>query len=280
MSAYPELDDTWRSWIAENVDRGCARSDMVESMAAAGWARTLAPSIIDQVLREREILATSVPVPEPELADHPSVLRAADRDVRVLLTLESPRLVVFGGLLDDLECDELIEQSRARIEASTVIDAISGENVADLGRISRGMFFKFGETPLVARIESRLAEICRWPMGHSETIQVLHYLPGGKYDPHYDYFAPGHEGTQKVIARAGQRVGTVVMYLNTHEAGGGTRFPASGLEVAAQKGNAVFFSYERPHPSTKTLHAGSPVIRGEKWIATLWFRERALGSAM
>jgi prolyl 4-hydroxylase len=46
------------------------------------------------------------------------------------------------------------------------------------------------------------------------------------------------------------------------------------LEVAPKRGNAVFFSYERPHPSTKTLHGGAPVIEGEKWIATKWLRER------
>jgi prolyl 4-hydroxylase len=37
----------------------------------------------------------------------------------------------------------------------------------------------------------------------------------------------------------------------------------------------VFFSYDRPHPSTRTLHAGLPVVKGEKWVATFWFREKA-----
>jgi prolyl 4-hydroxylase len=46
------------------------------------------------------------------------------------------------------------------------------------------------------------------------------------------------------------------------------------MEVAPKKGNAVFFSYERPHPSTKTLHGGAPVLAGETWIATKWLRER------
>jgi prolyl 4-hydroxylase len=39
-------------------------------------------------------------------------------------------------------------------------------------------------------------------------------------------------------------------------------------------GNAVFFSYNKPHASTKTLHGGQPIIQGEKWIATKWVRER------
>jgi prolyl 4-hydroxylase len=69
-------------------------------------------------------------------------------------------------------------------------------------------------------------------------------------------------------------VGTVVMYLNTPEQGGGTTFPELGLEVAPIKGNALFFSYDRPHPSTRTLHGGAPVLAGEKWVATKWMRER------
>ncbi len=55
--------------------------------------------------------------------------------------------------------------------------------------------------------------------------------------------------------------------------GGATIFPDVGLEVAPVKGHALFFSYDRPHESTGTLHGGSPVTEGEKWVATKWLRE-------
>ena len=74
--------------------------------------------------------------------------------------------------------------------------------------------------------------------------------------------------------QSGQRVGTIVMYLGEPEKGGATVFPDVHMEVAPKRGNAVFFSYERPHPSTKTLHGGAPVLAGMKWIATKWLRER------
>ena len=76
------------------------------------------------------------------------------------------------------------------------------------------------------------------------------------------------------LRRGGQRVATLVIYLNEPAKGGGTTFPDVFMEVAPRRGNAVFFSYERPHPSTRTLHGGAPVIEGEKWIATKWLRER------
>jgi prolyl 4-hydroxylase len=76
-----------------------------------------------------------------------------------------------------------------------------------------------------------------------------------------------------VLQRGGQRVATLVMYLNTPNQGGGTTFPDVSLEVAPIKGNAVFFSYDRPHAVTRTLHGGAPVVEGEKWVATKWLRE-------
>jgi prolyl 4-hydroxylase len=45
------------------------------------------------------------------------------------------------------------------------------------------------------------------------------------------------------------------------------------LEVQPIKGNAVFFSYDRPHPDTQSLHGGAPVREGEKWVATKWLRQ-------
>jgi prolyl 4-hydroxylase len=102
---------------------------------------------------------------------------------------------------------------------------------------------------------------------------VLHYRPGAEYKPHYDYFDPAQPGTSTILKRGGQRVATLVMYLNSPRRGGATTFPDVGLEVAPVKGNAVFFSYDRAHPVTRTLHGGAPVLEGEKWVATKWLRQ-------
>jgi prolyl 4-hydroxylase len=113
-----------------------------------------------------------------------------------------------------------------------------------------------------------------WPVENGEGLQILRYGPGAQYKPHYDYFDPGEPGTPSILRRGGQRVATLIMYLGEPEQGGGTVFPDLNLEVAPKRGNAVFFSYERPHPNTRTLHGGSPVLLGDKWIATKWLRER------
>jgi len=273
----PEL----RRWIIEQVQAGHGPEAVLKSMQASGWDEDVAIEAMEATLRghldEQAVargLPPSVPVPEPDLGDSPLYLDGGDRPVAVLSTMAAPRIVVFGGLLSDEECDALIEDARPRLKRSLTVATHTGGEEVNADRTSQGMFFERGESELVRRIEARIARLIRWPLENGEGLQVLRYVPGAEYKPHYDYFDPAQPGTPTILKRGGQRVGTVVMYLSEPEKGGGTSFPDVFLEVAPKRGNAVFFSYERPHPSTRTLHGGAPVIAGEKWIATKWLRER------
>jgi prolyl 4-hydroxylase len=188
--------------------------------------------------------------------------------------MAQPRIVLFGNLLSPEKCDTVIAGASTRMARSlTVVTQTGGQEIND-DRTSDGMFFQRGESPLIQRIEERIARLLNWPIENGEGLQVLHYRPGAEYKPHHDYFDPTEPGTPSILRRGGQRVGTLIIYLNTPEKGGGTIFPDAQLEVAPQRGNAVFFSYARPDPSTRTLHGGAPVIAGDKWIATKWLRER------
>jgi len=65
------------------------------------------------------------------------------------------------------------------------------------------------------------------------------------------------------------------MYLNNVEEGGETIFPELGLKIIPQKGYGLYFAYfQNGEVDPLTLHGGTPVIRGEKHIATKWVRER------
>ena len=220
--------------------------------------------------QQREALPPAAAVPEPASG---TALQAGGRVVQVLASMTLPRAVLFGGLLDDDECRALVALARPRLERSQTVDGATGGNEVNAARTSEGMFFERGEGELVRRIEARIAELVNWPVENGEGLQVLRYRPGAEYRPHHDYFDPAHAGTARILQRGGQRVGTVVMYLNTPEGGGATTFPDVGFEVAPVRGNAVFFSYDRPHTSTRTLHGGAPVTAGEKWVATKWMRE-------
>ncbi len=212
-------------------------------------------------------------VPWPQGAGEQTWLDAGDRQVQVLALMRDPPLMVLGQLLDAQECQGLIEQARPRLSRSLTVSVKTGGEEENADRTSQGMFFKRGESQLIERIERRLARLLNWPMENGEGLQVLRYMPGAQYKPHYDYFDPKEPGTPTILKRGGQRVATVVMYLNEPEAGGATTFPDVQFECLPVRGNAVFFNYSRPDPSSRSLHAGAPVLRGEKWIATKWLRE-------
>ena len=278
QTVTPEL----RRWIVDQAEAGVRPEDLMASLRRAGWDEAVAADAMESALRERldEVDAQRradsgprVPVPEPDLAMSPPLVIADGHPVHVVAALQRPRVVVLGGLLTADECDALVELARPRLRRSETVDTLTGGSEVNSARTSEGMFFGRAETALVDRIERRIAALVRWPLERGEGLQVLRYRPGAEYRPHHDYFDPDHPGTAAVLRRGGQRVGTVVMYLNAPAGGGATTFPEVGLEVAPVKGNAVFFSYDRPHPSTRTLHGGAPVLAGEKWVATKWLRE-------
>ncbi len=270
-----------KRWILEQARDGHSPESVLAAMQASGWQADVAiralEDTLQQHLKQTEAAAPTggagVPVPDLNLTGSPSRIDAGDRVVEVIATLGSPRVVVLGGLLSDEECDGLIEAARPRLARSLTVQTQTGGEEMNPDRTSQGMFFQRGESELISRVEARIARLVQWPVDHGEGVQVLRYRPGAEYKPHYDYFDPGEPGTPTILKRGGQRVGTVVMYLNQPEQGGGTTFPDIGLEVAPVRGNAVFFSYDRPHPATRTLHGGAPVIAGEKWVATKWLRE-------
>jgi len=107
---------------------------------------------------------------------------------------------------------------------------------------------------------------------------VLRYKPGGEYRPHFDYFPPNQTGSKVHLRRGGQRVATLIVYLNDVEAGGETIFPDIGMSVVARRGSAVYFRFMNGSRQLDplTLHGGSPVLGGEKWIMTKWLREHAV----
>lgn len=258
-----------QAWVRAQAALGHTAPTILKALRKSGWLADVAREVLAATLQA----PSGVPVPRPAIG---AALRldAGDRQVDVLMQMSQPHIVVFGKLLSDDECDALMQAARPRLSRSLTVAVKTGGEELNDDRTSRGMFFTRGENELVSRIEARIARLLDWPLENGEGLQVLQYLPGAEYKPHHDYFDPAEPGTASILARGGQRVGTLILYLGEPEAGGATVFPDIGLEVMPQRGHAVFFSYDQPHASTLTLHGGAPVLAGEKWVATKWLRER------
>lgn len=265
-----------REWILTQTQAGVTLPTLLKSMVDAGWQEGVAIDALESTIEARlgdDGIQQAWAMPCIAEAFQKNVLTLNDRTVRVLMAVKRPNVVVLGGFLSDEECQGLIEAAQPRMTRSLTIDRATGGSELHDARTSDGMFFRVAETELVRRIERRIEHLVQWPQSRGEGMQVLRYGVGAEYKPHYDYFDADAPGTPTILKRGGQRVGTVVMYLNDVPSGGGTSFPDLDLTVAPQRGNAVFFAYPVPHASTKTLHGGSPVMDGEKWVATKWLRQ-------
>lgn len=266
----PEL----RHWILDQVRGGHPVEVILQAMQDSGWETDTALSAMEEACQTALGQPSSTIEPAlPYVAASGHEVWAHDRAIHTVLSMEHPRVVVFGNVMSPQECAELRDLASTRLARSeTVVDATGGSEI-NAARTSEGMFFTRGENELITRMEARLAALVNWPVDHGEGLQILRYSPGAQYLPHYDYFDPAQPGSAAVLRRGGQRVGTIVLYLNTPEEGGATVFPDVGLTVHPIAGQAVFFSYARPDPDTRTLHGGAPVLRGEKWVATKWLRQ-------
>jgi prolyl 4-hydroxylase len=305
---YESLAPDLKVWLKDNIERGFQPDALVQSLRAAGYQPKFARQAVELAFAKNAVAAvvpggmdaivntsspaaaqTAVaeqrsPAPQGEtaltaseiIAQTANTIATSDRSVNILLALNAPRVVLFGGFLSDAECDELVAMSAKKLQRSTVVNAATGEYDVHPDRTSEGTHYTRGENALIRKIEARISEVVSCPVDHGEPIQILHYTPGAEYKPHFDFFDPTFDGNDKVLAMGGQRIATLIMYLNDVEAGGSTVFPDVGLDVLPKKGNALYFAYatEDGQLDRRTLHGGSPVGRGEKWIATKWLRER------
>lgn len=284
MMQTPPLSPAFTHWLVEQIRGGQRPEQLLAPLLDAGWTEMAASHAVSEALRAFVVdharqngLPIPVPVPTPFGLNGPSSITVDGRQVAILANGIHPRIVLLGNLLSAEECAELIELARGRLRRSDTFNASTGSNESHQSRTSEGTYFPKAMTPLVARVEQRIADLLGWPLDQAEPLQVLHYGQGAEYKPHYDYFDPDGAGADVALRHGGQRVATLVTYLNTPVRGGATTFPDAGMEFSAVRGNAVFFTYDRPHPCTKTLHAGAPVLEGEKWVLTRWLRERTFG---
>ena len=109
-----------------------------------------------------------------------------------------------------------------------------------------------------------------YDLSATETWQLAKYAVGQEYKAHYDYFNfPGYPH------QIPDRIATIVLYPNDDFRGGKTAFPELGLSIKPKAGYFLYFRYPPGDTAKLTLHAGKPVISGEKRIATLWIRGQA-----
>jgi len=173
------------------------------------------------------------------------------------------------------ECQWLIAAAAPRLDRAPVYNVPTG---VDPGRTNEFAAFNFTNGDVVVEvIRHRIADQLSAPLACLEMSQVLHYGVGQEFVLHCDFLDP--QVMREEIARNGQRVATVLIYLNDSFEGGQTSFPRLGLEHRGGTGDALVFvnvdAAGRPDP--RSQHAGCPPTLGEKWVFSQWVRDQAPG---
>lgn len=179
-------------------------------------------------------------------------------------------LLSLRGFLTTDECTALIERIELTLRPSTIADF----NGDDAFRTSATGDLDAAD-PIVAELETKLADLTGISPTYGEPIQGQRYEVGQEFKPHTDYFEPNGPDYQRYCAIAGQRTWTAMIYLNNVEAGGGTRFKAIGKTFQPEAGRLLIWNNRVPGgaPNGATLHHGMKVRKGSKYVITQWYRE-------
>jgi hypothetical protein len=266
----------------------CASAAVLVASGVAGepdWRRAL-----DYLLRSAELGYANAQdqlrtLAGPEVRGNWAALRRAVRlkDWRKPPTARTlhgdPAIQAFDAILTPAVCDWITARGRERLQPAKVYDAVSsGPAAADASRRNSAADFGLADTDLVLLLaRERLAAAAGLSVMTMEGPQVLHYAVGERFSQHFDFLDPGFEGHAHDLALRGQRVATVLVYLNDDLEGGETEFRMLDLRYRGGKGDALVFRNvdAKGQPDRRTLHAGLAPTSGEKWLLSQWIRDRA-----
>ena len=202
---------------------------------------------------------------------------------------------IYDNIIDNNECNKLIEISDGKFIKSTVYSSNNGKSsskslhplkglivpselcpsasgfIDEKSRSSTNYYFKRAENDLISKIENKVCDLLNIKLDQIEPLQIAKYEKGQEYKYHYDYF----DETDN------QRQYSIIIYLNDldEQDGGATHFPLYKCKFFPYKGRAIQWNNINSDKSLNklSLHAGQPILTDKtKYILTIWTREHSL----
>ena len=209
-----------------------------------------------------------------------SLLRRMGEAVRSRLTGDSAiyklptdkaEIFAVGEFLSHSECERFIAMTDAIARPSQLHDEDYGTGF----RTSYSGDYDVDD-PFVKAISRRMDDLLGIESKYGEAIQGQRYLPGQQFQPHNDWFYTDQAYWPLEKKRGGQRSWTAMAFLNSVKEGGHTHFVEIGASFEPKPGVLLIWNNALPDgsPNLDTLHAGTPVIAGEKYVLTKWYRTR------
>ncbi len=182
------------------------------------------------------------------------------------------RVAVARGFAPPGFAQWLIDRAKDRLVAAVANDA-GGQAV----RTAETCAFGPQERDMVlAIVQERAARLLGVPIACHEPPNAISYEPGQQYRQHADFIEPSVPQFQPELQLLGQRVATVVTYLNDDFDGAETIFPDLDVKFRGEPGDAIFFAnvLADGSPDYLTSHAALPPTRGRKWVLSQWIRAK------
>jgi prolyl 4-hydroxylase len=179
---------------------------------------------------------------------------------------------IINNIITEQEAKYIIDSANTKFSDSYILGNVLNTSI----RKSKTAWL-YKNDPIILSIMIRIANIVKIPLENAEELQVVKYEPNGYYNEHHDSCCDGSSKCIDFIKQGGQRIKTVLIYLNDDFTEGETYFPVLKKKYKPPKYSAIIFNplaknSNKCHP--KALHAGLPVKSGIKYITNLWFRER------
>ena len=179
--------------------------------------------------------------------------------------------IIVDNVLSEDECKEIIALCKNRFRSSHEYLTNKSDKTFRTSQTS-----SFYSHPAMKQIDQKISNILNLDDAYSETTQVQYYQKGQEFKPHTDYFTPNTKEYQKFAGKRGQRTYTVIAYLSDVDEGGDTIFTKMDIHVKPKLGRILVWNNQtdegRVNP--QSMHWGSPIVRGHKYILTKWYREK------
>jgi prolyl 4-hydroxylase len=178
--------------------------------------------------------------------------------------------IIQNNIITEQEANYILEKTKDAFKDSEIIGGFN----TSIRKSKTTWLYK--DDPVIYNIIKRLCEQNGHQIENAEPLQVVKYDPGGFYNDHHDACCDNDSKCTDFIKNGGQRVLTILIYLNDDFEGGATKFSTIGKDIKPSKYGGVIFrpladNSDQCHPLA--LHKGTPVTSGTKYICNLWIRQ-------
>ena len=180
-------------------------------------------------------------------------------------------LQILPEFITSDECKNLIGLINKDLNESTV--GLGGERVVDDSRKSETTFL-CDCSKMVMALKHKIAKQLDVNVNQLEGLQGQKYSKEGYFNDHHDAFDPVN--LKKFGLKSGNRIKTLMIYLNQECEGGLTTFPVVDRSFMPLTGCAITWDNLKEdgkiQPAAK--HKAERVAFGEKYVVTAWCREK------